>query len=124
MRADYGNQRPGFRFSHTPSVFDQHPRLASPTVAGDPLVRGDLADLVATITTFLPAFVVDREEVAQLVVQLAVHCNSNHQSGIHNDLAGVVVDSKQLIGRQLFTGLERIDLRVKKNFVRVSVPNS
>ena len=57
MRADYGNQRPGFRFSHTPSVFDQHPRLSSPTVAGDPLVRGDLADLVATIRTFLPAFV-------------------------------------------------------------------
>ena len=68
MRADYGNQRPGFRFSHTPSVFDQHPRLSSPTVAGDPLVRGDLADLVATIRTFLTALVVDCEEVVQLGV--------------------------------------------------------
>lgn len=124
MRADYGNQRPGFRFSHTPSVFDQHPRLASPTVAGDPRVRGDLADFVTTIRTFVPAFVADREEVEQLVVQLAVHSISTHQSGIHNDLAGAVVDSTQPIGRQLFTALERIDLRVKKNFVRASVPNS
>jgi hypothetical protein len=71
-----------------------------------------------------PPLLVAREEVAQLVAQLAVHSISNHQSGIHNGLARAVVDSTQLIVRQLFTALERIDLRVKKNFVRASVPNS
>ena len=68
----------------------------------------------------MTAFVVDCEEVVQLVVQVVFHSISNHQSGVHNDPAGAVMDPTRLIERQLFTALKRIDPRVKKNFVRSS----
>jgi len=66
----------------TRQFLNQHYRLTPSAVAGDALVRRNLADAISAVGTVLPAFVVNCQKISHLVIQLTVHPVSDYRHGI------------------------------------------